>query len=75
MCACPGAPQASSCDAPPENCPIALTRTLVVELELDTLGVELGVELGAEQPFAASDLSEYQGGRLHAPLGKAGRRS
>jgi hypothetical protein len=68
MCACPGAPQASSCDAPLENCPIALSpRTLVVELELDNRGVE--------QPAEASDLAEHQGGRLHAPLGKAGLRS
>jgi hypothetical protein len=37
MRSCP-APQASSRDA--ENCPIALTRTLVVDFELDNLGVD-----------------------------------
>lgn len=68
MCAYPGASQASSCVAPPpENCPIVLTRTLVVELALDNLDVE--------KQSAASGLPEHQGGRLHAPLGKAGLRS
>jgi hypothetical protein len=67
MRARPGASQAL-CDAPaPENCPIALTRTLVVELEQDNLGVE--------QPAAAFDQTEHQGGKLHETLGKAGLRS